>query len=61
MKNEIVDWRRGGGVSGGKDAMDPSEGGAAVDAEGVDESSLLIPSKERRWDEIELSICSMVA
>jgi hypothetical protein len=40
--------------------MDPSEGGAAVDVEGVSESSSSIPSKERRWDEIELSMCSIV-
>jgi hypothetical protein len=49
----------GGGVSGGKEAIEPSEGGAAVDIEG-DESSLLSLSNERRRDEIELRVRSMV-
>jgi hypothetical protein len=50
----------GGGVSGGRKAIEPSNGGTAVDVEGVGESSSSSPSKDLRWDEIELSVRSVV-
>jgi hypothetical protein len=50
----------GGGVSGGNEAIDPSEGGAAVNCEGEGEPSLM-SSKEHKCDEIKLSMHSVVA